>query len=145
MKIALGTDHAGFDLKEVVKAHLAGLGHEVVDFGTDRAESVDYPDFVRPAAEAVGRGECERGVVFGGSGNGEAIVANKVPGVRCGLCWDTWSARLTKEHNDANVIALGGRVVSTELAREIVDTWLAAVFEGGRHRRRIDKIERPAS
>lgn len=115
----------------------------MVDFGTSSTDPVDYPDFVRPAAEAVARGACALGLVFGGSGNGEAIVANKVPGVRCGLCWDTWSARLTREHNDANVVALGGRVVSTERALEIVDTWLGAGFQGGRHRRRIDKIETP--
>jgi len=141
MKISLGTDHAGHALKEAVKRHLGALGHEVVDFGTHDEVAVDYPDFVRPAAEAVACGECELGIVFGGSGNGEAIVANKVPGVRCGLCWDLWSARLTRQHNDANVIALGGRVVSEEQALGIVDEWLAASFEGGRHRRRIDKIE----
>ena len=141
MKIALGTDHAGFGLKEAIKAHLQALGHDVVDFGTDSTEAVDYPDFVRPAAESVARGECDLGVVFGGSGNGEAIAANKVRGVRCGLCWNTWSARLTREHNNANVIALGGRVLDERQAVEIVDAWLGAKFEGGRHDRRIGKIE----
>lgn len=142
MKVALGTDHAGFQLKEAIKAHLEASGSEVIDFGTDTEEAVDYPDFVRPAAESVAKGEAELGIVFGGSGNGEAIVANKVPGIRCGLCWNRWSAQATKEHNDANVIALGGRVVTADEAIEIVDTWLNAEFEGGRHQRRIDKIDR---
>ncbi|MFD2257768.1 ribose 5-phosphate isomerase B [Luteolibacter algae] len=141
MKIALGSDHAGFQLKEVVKGHLSRLGHEILDFGTNDGKSVDYPDFVRPAAVSVGTGESDLGVVFGGSGNGEAIVANKVPGVRCGVCWDLWSAELTKAHNSANVISLGGRVVSEELALQIVDKWLATEFEGGRHAARIAKIE----
>lgn len=143
MKIALGTDHAGYDLKEAIKAHLEGNGVTVIDFGTMSDVAVDYPDFIRPAAAAATDGTADLAIVFGGSGNGEAMVANKVPGVRCGLCWDLWSAQMTKEHNDANVIALGGRVVSTELAIEIVDTWLGATFEGGRHQRRIDKIEMP--
>lgn len=141
MKIALGTDHAGFRLKEAIKAHLQSNGIEVTDFGSDSENAVDYPDFVRPAAECVAKGEADLGIVFGGSGNGEAIAANKVPGIRCGLCWNKWSARATKEHNNANVIALGGRVVSPAEAIEIVDTWLAAKFEGGRHQRRIEKIE----
>lgn len=144
MKIALGTDHAGFQLKETIKAHLEAKGIDVIDFGTDSENSVDYPDFVRPAAECVAKGEADLGIVFGGSGNGEAIAANKVCGIRCGLCWNKWSAQATKEHNNANVIALGGRVVSSSEACEIVDTWLNAEFEGGRHQRRIDKIE-PAS
>lgn len=142
MEIALGTDHAGFLLKEAVKAHLQTKGIEVNDFGTNSEDAVDYPDFVRPAAEWVAKGKADLGIVFGGSGNGEAIVANKVPGIRCGLCWDKWSALATKEHNNANVIALGGRVVTPEQAIEIVDTWLNAEFEGGRHERRINKIER---
>ena len=141
MKIALGTDHAGYRLKEAVKAHLEAKGVETIDYGTDSEDSVDYPDYIRPAANAVADGTVDFAIVFGGSGNGEAIVANKVPGVRCGLCWNTWSARLTKEHNDANVIALGGRVVSIEEAVEIVDTWLNADFEGGRHIARVSKIE----
>ncbi|MGE9267181.1 MAG: RpiB/LacA/LacB family sugar-phosphate isomerase, partial [Verrucomicrobiales bacterium] len=107
MIFSLGSDHAGYRLKEAVKAHLLALGHEILDFGTDSEESCDYPDFVRPAAEAVADGRAELGLVFGGSGNGEAIVANKVKGVRCGLCWDLWSAEMTKKHNQANVIALG--------------------------------------
>lgn len=141
MRIALGTDHAGFELKEIIKAHLEAKGIEVIDFGADSKDAVDYPDFVRPAAESVANGAADFGIVFGGSGNGEAIVANKVPGIRCGLCWNKWSARMTKEHNNANVIALGGRVVSPAEASEIVDAWLAAKFEGGRHQRRVEKIE----
>ncbi len=141
MRIALGTDHAGFALKEAVKKHLVSSGHEVADFGTNSPDAVDYPDFVAPAAESVGAGDNDLAVVFGGSGNGEAMVANKVDGVRCGVCWNTWSARLTKMHNDANVIALGGRVVSEEEAIEIVDLWLGSEFEGGRHEARISKIK----
>lgn len=140
MKIALGSDHAGFLLKEAVKNHLEGRGLTVVDFGTDSEESCDYPDFVRPASEAVAKGECDLGIVFGGSGNGEAIVANKVQGVRCGVVWNEWSARLTRQHNDANVIAMGGRVVPEEVAGEMVNAWLDAEFEGGRHAKRIGKI-----
>ena len=141
MKVSLGTDHAGYLLKEAVKAHLHGRGIETIDFGTDSEDSVDYPDYVRPAAEAVANGDADLAIVFGGSGNGEAMVANKVRGVRCGLCWNAWSARMTKEHNDANAIALGGRVVSVEEALEIVDLWLSTDFEGGRHERRIARIE----
>jgi len=140
MKIALGTDHAGYRLKEAVKQHLLAKGHEILDFGTDSEESVDYPDFVIPAAQCVSRKEADRGIVFGGSGNGEAIAANKIKGIRCGVCWDERSARLAKEHNNANVIALGGWVVSEELGIRIVDVWLSSVFEGGRHQRRIDKL-----
>ena len=139
-KIALGTDHAGYALKEAIKAHLRQAGYVVVDFGTDSEQTVDYPDYCRPAAESVARGECDLGIVFGGSGNGEAMVANKVPGIRCGVCWNVASARLTKEHNNANMIAIGGRMVSVQAGVEIVDTWLGAVFHGGRHQKRIDKI-----
>jgi ribose 5-phosphate isomerase B len=139
--IALGTDHAGFPLKEAVKAHLLSRGFQVNDFGTDSDESVDYPDFIRPAAESVARQESDLGIVFGGSGNGEAIVANKVKGIRCSLCWDDWSARMAKEHGDSNVISLGARVVSAEEALRIVDIWLNSTFQAGRHLRRIQKIE----
>ncbi len=141
MKISLGTDHAGFRLKEKVKALLESLGHEVVDFGTFSEEAVDYPLFVRPAAEAVARGECERGIVFGGSGNGEAMTANKVRGVRCALCWSEESARLSRQHNDANVLSLGERLVPEELALAVVRVWLETPFEGGRHARRIAQLE----
>jgi ribose 5-phosphate isomerase B len=141
MKIALGTDHAGFRLKEAVKGLLTRLGHEVSDFGTMSEEAVDYPLFIRPAAEAVARGECERGIVFGGSGNGEAMAANKVHGVRCALCWSVESARLSRQHNDANVLSLGERLVPEELALEIVRIWLTTEFEGGRHARRIAQLD----
>ena len=140
-KIALGTDHTGFNLKEIIKAHLASKGYTVIDFGTDSDEPVDYPDYIRPAAESVSRGGCDLGIVFGGSGNGEAMVANKVEGIRCGLCWNVASARLAKEHNNANVIAMGARMVSEEEGIQIVDTWLVARFQGGRHQKRIEKIE----
>jgi len=140
MKIALGTDHAGFELKEAVKELLGSLGHEVKDFGTFSEEPVDYPLFVRPAAEAVARGECERGIVFGGSGNGEAMVANKVHGVRCALSWNAESARLSRQHNDANVLSLGQRLVPREMALEIVRIWLQTDFEGGRHERRVAQL-----
>ena len=141
MKISLGTDHAGFRHKEAVKALLTSLGHEVTDFGTHSDEAVDYPVFVRPAAEAVARGDCDRGVVFGGSGNGEAMTANKVRGVRCALCWSEESARLSRQHNDANVLSIGQRLVPEELALEIVRVWLTTEFEGGRHAKRIAQIE----
>ena len=141
MKIAIGSDHAGFRYKELIKAHLVALGHEVRDYGTDSAEAVDYPLFIRPVAEAVARGESERGIVLGGSGNGEAIVANRVKGVRCALCWNIESAQLGRQHNNANVISLGERMMSQETALAIVDAWLATPFEGGRHQRRIDLID----
>jgi len=141
MKIAIGSDHAGYRYKELIKAHLVALGHEVRDYGTDSAEAVDYPLFIRPVAEAVARGEYERGIVLGGSGNGEAIVANRVKGVRCALCWNLESAQLGRQHNNANVISLGERMMSQETALAIVDMWLATPFEGGRHQRRIDLID----
>jgi ribose 5-phosphate isomerase B len=142
MKIALGTDHAGFNYKEAVKEHLQKLGHEVQDFGTFSEESVDYPTFVRPAAESVADGSCDLGVVFGGSGNGEAMAANKVKGVRCALCWSEETARLAKEHNNANVLSIGQRQISQELALNIIDTWLNAEFEGDRHIRRIEMLDK---
>ena len=141
MKISLGTDHAGFHHKEKVKALLEQLGHEVKDFGTFSDEPVDYPLFVRPAAEAVAKGECERGIVFGGSGNGEAIAANKVRGVRCALCWNEETARLSRQHNDANVLSMGERVIPEETALAIVRVWLTTDFEGGRHAKRIAQLE----
>jgi ribose 5-phosphate isomerase B len=139
--IALGSDHAGFRLKETIKSHLKSKGYRIVDYGTDSEDPVDYPDYVRPAAESVAEGACVLGIVFGGSGNGEAIVANKVKGIRCAVCWDEQSARLAKEHNHANVIAIGARMVSEKEGIRIVDTWLNAEFQGGRHQRRIEKIE----
>ena len=142
MKIALGTDHAGYEYKEAVKTHLQSLGHEVLDFGTFSNDSVDYPDFVRPAAESVAEGTCDLGVVFGGSGNGEAMVANKVKGVRCALCWSEETAQLAKEHNNANVLSIGQRQIDQDLALKIIDTWLNAQFEGGRHIRRIEMLDK---
>ena len=140
MKISLGTDHAGFRYKEKVKALLGSLGHEVKDFGTFNEEPVDYPLFIRPAAEAVARGECERGIVFGGSGNGEAMAANKVHGVRCALCWNEETARLSRQHNDANVLSIGQRMIQEELALKIVRVWLEIPFEGGRHAQRVAQL-----
>src|SRR5258706_13073280 len=141
MRIAVASDHAGFRYKVIVAAHLRSGGYEVVDFGTNSEAPVDYPDFIRPAAESVAKGEIDLGIVLGGSGNGEAIVANKVRGIRCAVCWNEDSARLAKQHNNANVISFGERMVSEEMAICIVDTWLNAEFEGGRHLRRIEKIE----
>ena len=141
MRIALGCDHAGFAYKERIKALLKDLGHEPKDFGTFSGDTVDYPVFVRPAAESVAHGDCDRGIVLGGSGNGEAIVANKVKGVRCALCWNLDSARLSRQHNDANVLSLGQRMMTEELALDIVRLWLTTDFEGGRHLNRIRMIE----
>lgn len=140
MRIALGTDHAGFGLKEAVKRRLQELGHQVVDFGCFTSDSCDYPDFVGPAARAVGSGDCDRAVVFGGSGNGEAIVANKIPGVRCALCWNRETAVLAREHNDANVLSFGARQVGEPLALAMLEDWLQTPFSGGRHARRVTKI-----
>jgi ribose 5-phosphate isomerase B len=140
MKIALGTDHAGYELKERIKQYLTEKGHEVKDFGTYSPESCDYPDFIYPAALAVGRGECDRAIVMGGSGNGETIVANKVRGIRCAVCWSKEGARLSRAHNDANAMSLGAWTVPVELALEMIDIWLATPFDGGRHARRVQKI-----
>jgi ribose 5-phosphate isomerase B len=141
MKIALGSDHAGFRYKERIKEFLIVRGHECRDFGTFSEDSCDYPQYVRPAAEAVRRGECERGIVLGGSGNGEAMVSNRLPGIRCALCWNVESARLGRAHNDANMISIGQRMVSIEEALEIVKTWLSTPFDGGRHERRVRDID----
>ncbi len=141
MRIAIASDHAGYRYKEMLKGHLQAMGHAVQDFGTYSAEQCDYPTFIRPGAEAVARGECDRGIVLGGSGNGEAIVANRVRGVRCALCWNIESARLARQHNNANVISIGERMVDEQTARDIVDVWLGTPFEGGRHQRRIDLID----
>jgi ribose 5-phosphate isomerase B len=141
MKIAIASDHAGFLYKEQIKALLTELGHEVRDFGTSSEAPVDYPAFIRPAAEAVARGVCDRGIVLGGSGNGEAIAANKVKGIRCALVWSLQTARWAREHNDANVLAIGQRTITAELAIEIVRVWLQTDFAGGRHATRIKAIE----
>ena len=141
MRIAIGSDHAGFAYKEKIKELLIALRHDVIDFGTHSEESVDYPVFIRPVAQAVARGEADRGVVLGGSGNGEAMAANRVKGVRCALCWNGSSARLGRQHNDANVISIGQRMISEEEALEIVRVWLSTKFEGGRHVRRIHMLD----
>ena len=141
MKIAIGSDHAGFRYKEIIKQNLAGLGHEVKDFGTDSETPVDYPLFIRPVALAVAGGEAERGIVLGGSGNGEAMAANRVKRVRCALCWNTESARLARQHNDANMLSLGQRLLAEDVALEIVRVWLDTPFEGGRHLRRIQLLD----
>lgn len=140
MKIALATDHAGFRYKEKVKGLLESLGHEVKDFGTFNEEPVDYPLFIPPAAQAAVNGECDRAIVFGGSGNGEAMAANKVRGARCALCWNQETARLSRQHNDANVLSLGQRVIAEEMALNIVRVWLETPFEGDRHQRRVEQL-----
>ena len=142
MNIAIGSDHAGFDYKEMLKPLLASWGHKLRDFGTHSPEPVDYPVFIRRVAVAVANHDFERGIVLGGSGNGEAIVANKVKGIRCTLCWSLVTARWAREHNDANVLALGQRTIPPELALEIVRLWLATDFAGGRHLIRIRQIEK---
>ena len=141
MHIAIGSDHAGYRYKELIKQHLAAAGHQVTDLGTDSTEPVDYPLFIRPVAEAVVAGKAERGIVLGGSGNGEAMVANRVKGIRCALCWNTESARLGRAHNDANMISLGERMIAEADLMAIVDTWLSTPFDGGRHARRIAEID----
>ncbi|MBT5903136.1 MAG: ribose 5-phosphate isomerase B [Opitutaceae bacterium] len=140
--IAIGSDHAGFAYKGKIVEMLLAEGHTVKDMGTYTDASCDYPDFIFPVAKAVADGEFERGIVLGGSGNGEAITANRVPGVRCGLCWNEQVATWNRSHNDANVLSLGERTVSVDEALHIVKVWLETEFEGGRHIRRIEKIER---
>jgi ribose 5-phosphate isomerase B len=143
MHLAIGSDHAGFAYKEVIKAMLASEGHTVKDFGTNSEAPVDYPDFVRPVAEAVAKGEYERGIVLGGSGNGEAMVANRICGIRCGLCWNAQVAIWNRSHNDANMLSLGQRTITEAEALAIVRIWLVTPFEGGRHIARIRKIDQP--
>lgn len=140
VRIAIGSDHAGFLLKQELKAFLEREGHEVLDVGTDSEEPVDYPVFCAAAARAVAEGAAQRGILLGGSGQGEQIAANKVHGVRAALCNDLYTARLSREHNDANVLTIGARIVAPTLAKEIVRLWLAASFEGGRHARRVEEI-----
>ena len=139
--IAIGSDHAGYEYKEAIKAFLLAEGHTVRDCGTDSEQPCDYPDFIRPVAEAVARGEFERGIVLGGSGNGEAIVANRVRGVRCGLCWNEQTAIWSRAHNDANCLSIGQRTIPPDEAIKIVKVWLTTEFEGGRHLARIKKID----
>jgi ribose 5-phosphate isomerase B len=140
VRIAIGSDHAGFELKADLAGWLAAQGHDLVDFGTDSEAPVDYPDRCAAVARAVAQGRAERGIVLGGSGQGEQIVANKVRGIRAALCNDLFVAELSRHHNDANVLAMGGRIVAPALAREIVQRWLAAPFDGGRHARRVEQI-----
>ncbi len=140
LRIAVGSDHAGFPLKEKVREYLVSRGYEVEDHGTESAESVDYPDYAEKVATRVAAKEVNFGVVVCGTGVGVAISANKVPGIRAAPCNDTLTARMAREHNDANVLTLGGRVVDESTARKILDVWLATPFAGGRHQRRVDKI-----
>ena len=140
MKIAIGSDHGGYGLKELIRKHLQEKGFDIKDFGTDSTASVDYPDFAKAVGEAVVAGEFQRGILICGTGIGISIAANKIPGVRCALVGDCFSAKATRQHNDANILALGERVVGPGLALEIVDIWLSAEFEGGRHQGRVDKI-----
>jgi ribose 5-phosphate isomerase B len=142
MKIAIGADHAGFRYKELIKAHLEALGgYEVTDFGTNSTEPIDYPLVIRPVAEAVSAGRFGLGIVLGGSGNGEAMVANRMPGIRCAVCWSIESARLAREHNNANILSLGERLIREADLLPIVTVWLTTAFEGGRHARRIAMID----
>ena len=140
MRIAIGADHAGFQLKEHLKATLGKLGHQVDDHGTHNEESVDYPPICASVGRAVIAGKADRGIVLGGSGQGEQIAANKVRGVRAALCNDLYTARMSRQHNDANVLSLGGRIVASGLADEIVKLWLDTPYEGGRHQKRLDQI-----
>jgi ribose 5-phosphate isomerase B len=141
MRIAIGSDHAGYPLKRHLVSMLTKLGHNVDDHGTHSEETVDYPPICAEVARAVTSGSAERGIVVGGSGQGEQIAANKVAGIRAALCNDLYTARMSREHNDANVLAIGGRIVAPGLAEEIVKVWLNATFEGGRHQRRVDQIK----
>ena len=140
MKVAIGSDHAGYPLKCHLVTALADLGHEVTDLGTDSEDAVDYPPICAAVGRAVVAGEADRGIVLGGSGQGEQIAANKVDGVRAALCNDLYTARLSRQHNDANVLSMGGRIVADGLATEILTLWLGTAFEGGRHERRLAQI-----
>ncbi len=140
MRISMGSDHAGFGLKEELKAFLQAEGHAVTDHGTDSEAPVDYPAFCAAAARAVVSGEADRAIVLGGSGQGEQITANKITGIRAALCHDLYLARLSREHNDANVLSMGARVIAPEYAKEIVRLWLATPFAGGRHVPRLEQI-----
>lgn len=140
MKIALGSDHGGYALKEAIKKHLIGKGFEVKDFGTESTDSCDYPHFAVAVGEAVANNSYERGILICGTGIGISIAANKIPGIRCALVGDCFSAKATRQHNDTNVLALGGRVVGEGLALDIVDIWLTTFYEGGRHQNRLDLI-----
>lgn len=145
MRIVVASDHAGVDYKALVSELLRAAGHHVEDFGTFSTVPGDYPTVIRPAALAVARGDFNRGVVLGGSGNGEAIVANRIVGVRCAVCWNAASARFARAHNDANMLALGERLVTVRDVRAILDVWLTTSFDGGRHARRIREIDAPSA
>lgn len=142
MKIGIASDHGGFGLKEEIKKYFDEKKIDYIDYGTDSTDSVDYPDYGKKAAEAVIRGEVEKAIVICGTGIGISISANKVDGIRCALCSETYSARMSREHNDANVLALGARVLGVDLALEIVETWLDGKFQGGRHQRRVEKMNK---
>jgi len=140
MKLSIASDHGGYSLKEELKSWLIGQGHEVEDFGCHSTDSCDYPDFGEAAARAVADGSCQRGIVICTTGIGISITANKVKGIRCALCGDSWSAEMTRRHNDANMVAVGAGVTGPNLAKEIVSVFLSTEFEGGRHQRRVDKV-----
>ncbi len=140
MKIGIGSDHGGYELKEQIKEYLQGENIEYIDYGTNSKESVDYPDYGKKVGEAVANGEVDKGIVICGTGIGISLAANKVKGIRCALCGDSYSARMSREHNDANMLALGGRVLGRDLAMEIVSIWIKSEFAGGRHQRRVNKI-----
>ena len=141
MKIAIGCDHAGYELKEKVKAKMAAAGHEMIDVGTDSTESVDYPKYGHAVGRAVAGGEAERGIAICGSGIGISIACNKVPGIRAALCTSTEMAEMCRRHNNANVICMGARMISEELAFAMIDTWMTTEFEGGKHERRINELD----
>ncbi|KAA0257004.1 ribose 5-phosphate isomerase B [Deferribacter autotrophicus] len=143
--IALGSDHGGFHLKSEISKYLESLGYTVKDYGTYSEESVDYPEYAYKVAVAISKGEVERGVILCGTGIGISITANRFPGVRAALCWDSFTAKMSRLHNNANLLALGGRIIGVELAKDILNTWLNTEFEGGRHLRRINKIDELAA
>tara|TARA_B100001142_G_scaffold330394_1_gene399172 strand:+ start:10762 stop:11190 length:429 start_codon:yes stop_codon:yes gene_type:complete len=140
-KIALASDHAGYEYKQLVRSYLENQSFEILDFGTDSDDSVDYPVYIKPAAQAVATEKVDLGIIFGGSGNGEAMVANKFPGIRCAVVWDLRSAELAKKHNNANMLSLGQRLIEKDQLLPIIQMWLDSVFEEGRHRKRIDMID----
>ncbi len=140
-KIALASDHAGYEYKQLVRSYLENQSFEILDFGTDSDDSVDYPVYIKPAAQAVATEKVDLGIIFGGSGNGEAMVANKFPGIRCAVVWDLRSPELAKKHNNANMLSLGQRLIDKDQLLPIIQMWLDSVFEEGRHRKRIDMID----
>lgn len=141
MKICVASDHGGFELKNTIFNYLLDKGYSVSDLGTDTSDSVDYPDYALRVVTALLNKDCEKGIIMCGSGIGVSISANRFPKIRAALCWDSFSAKLSRQHNDSNILTMGGRLIGVELAKEIVDTWLTTEFEGGRHERRIKKID----